>query len=568
VGAFVSLLISGGGALAIPALLQYAIDEGITARRLEVAIRGGLFIVGVAVARSLFTFLQGYLAARASQGVAYDLRNTLYAKIQSLSFSYHDRAQTGQLLTRATSDVERVRMFVGMGVIHFLSALVMLVGSLVLLFVTDWQLALIVLVLVPVTMGVFFFFAQRARPLFSEVQQRLGRLNTALQENLAGIRTVKAFAREPYEAERFHAANVGLYEKSLEVGRLLAVAFPLIFLIANLATLAVVWVGGLQTIAGRLTIGRLVAFNNYLLMTMFPLLMLGAILAMVSQAVASAGRILEILDTRSEVEERPDAVPLPPVEGRVAFEDVSFRYFDSGENVLQDVSFVAEPGRKVALLGATGSGKSTIINLIPRFYDVTQGRVTIDGVDVRKVTLDSLRQQIGIVLQETTLFSGTVRENIAFGRPDAPDEEIVAAARAAAAHEFIVGFPDGYDTFVGERGATLSGGQKQRVAIARAILMDPQILILDDFTSNVDFETELRIERALEELMEGRTTFIIAQRISTVQTADQILVLEKGRIADRGTHAELLHESPLYAEIYTSQLEVGLPEPVAVVEEG
>jgi ATP-binding cassette subfamily B multidrug efflux pump len=554
-GAFLSLLVSGGAELAIPALLQQGIDSGITAHQLQVTLRAGGLIVGVALARSVFSFFQGFLAARASQGVAYDLRTALYARIQSLSFSYHDRAQTGQLLTRATSDVERVRMFIGMGLIHFLSALVMMCGSLTLLFVTDWQLALIMLVVMPLTMGLFAFFAGRARPLFTEVQRRLGRLNTALQENLAGIRVVKAFVREPYETERFGQANEALYAKAFQVGRLMAMAMPLIFLIANLATLVVVWVGGLQVIGGRLSVGRLVAFNNYLLMAMFPMVMLGAILTMVSQAGASAVRVFEILDTRSEVEEAPDAPALPAIRGQVALEKVTFRYFESGEDVLTDVSFVVEPGRRVALLGTTGSGKSTIINLIPRFYDVTAGRVTIDGIDVRDVTLESLRQQIGIVLQETTLFTGTIRENIAFGRPNATDEEIVAAAEAAAAHDFITAFPEGYDTPVGERGATLSGGQKQRIAIARAILMDPRILILDDFTSSVDFETERRIEDALQHLMDGRTSFVIAQRISTVQNADLILVLDGGRIVAQGTHDELLRESPIYAEIYCSQLE-------------
>jgi ATP-binding cassette subfamily B multidrug efflux pump len=566
--AFLSLIISSGAGLAIPALLQRAIDQGITGRQVQVAIWTGISIAAIALARSVFTFFQGFLAARASQGVAYDLRNDLYAKIQSLSFSYHDRAQTGQLLTRATSDVERVRMFVGIGLLHFLSALVMMVGSLTLLFVTDWQLALIMLVLMPLTMGLFVLFAGRARPIFTEVQRRLGRLNTLLQENLAGIRVVKAFVREPYEVQRFGGANKALYAKSMEVGRLISMAFPLMFLLANLATLLVVWVGGGQVIGGRLSVGQLVAFNNYLLMTMFPMVMLGAILAMVSQAVASAVRVFEVLDARSEVQERPDAQPMPPIQGRVAFEYVTFRYFESGENVLKDVSFVVEPGQKVALLGITGSGKSTIINLIPRFYDVTEGRVAVDGIDVREATLESLRRQIGIVLQETTLFAGSIRENITFGRLDATDEEVVEAAKAAAAHEFIVSFPQRYDTPVGERGTTLSGGQKQRIAIARAILMNPHILILDDFTSSVDFETELQIERALAGLMQGRTTFVIAQRISTVQNADLILVLDGGKIAAQGRHEELLQESPLYAEIYHSQLESDVLKQVVREEVG
>jgi ATP-binding cassette subfamily B protein len=497
-------------------------------------------------------------------------------------------------------------MFVGRGFIMFLTALIMLIGSLVLLFALDWQLALIMVVLMPLTMAVFVYFSSRARPMFTRVQERLSDLNTVLQENLAGVRVVKAFAREPHERARFETANQEFMDESISVGKLIAQAFPLIFLIANLGTLAVIWIGGLQVIGERLTIGELVAFQSYLMMAMFPLFMLGMIIAMVSQAAASADRVFEILDAQSEVVEKPDAIELPPVEGRVTFEGVWFRYFGTADDpesepdgaaetkpasrrrrraragghgggmtgmgmgmggsggppqppqdewVLKNVDLAAEPGQVIALLGATGSGKSSIINLIPRFYDVTRGAVKIDGVDVRDATLDSLRSQIGIVMQETTLFTGTIRENIAYGRPEATMEEIVAAAEAAEAHEFIVEFADGYDTEVGERGVTLSGGQKQRVAIARALLLDPRILIMDDSTSSVDVETEYRIQLALSKLMAGRTSFVIAQRISTVRNAGAILVLEDGQIAAKGTHEELMRDSAIYAEIYSSQLE-------------
>ena len=554
-GTFLGLLISTATRLVIPRLTQMIIDNGIAAGRVDVIVWASVGMVGLAVAGSVFTFLQGVFAARTAQGIAYDLRNQLYARIQSLSFSYHDRAQTGQLLTRATSDVDVVRMFVGMGFIHLLSAVLMMAGSIVLLFVTDWQLALIILVLVPLTFGVFGFFASKARPLFMQIQQRLADLNIVLQENLVGVRVVKAFARESYEAERYSQANQKLFDLSVTVGRLFAMAMPLIFLIANLALLAVYWIGGHQAIGGDLSMGRLVAFSNYMMMAFFPMLMLGMIMAMISQAGASAERVFEILDAQSEVIEKPGCVELPHTRGDVSFDQVGFRYFGGGEMVLKDVSFSADSGQTIALLGATGSGKSTIINLIPRFYDVTEGRITIDGYDVRDVSLDSLRRQIGVVLQETTLFSGTIRENITFGRPDAPLEEVIAAAKAAEAHDFITSFPEGYDTEVGERGATLSGGQKQRVAIARALVLNPRILILDDATSSVDYETEYRIQQALERLMEGRTSFVIAQRVATVLNADQILVLDRGQIAARGTHEELLNESPIYAEIYYSQLE-------------
>ena len=600
-GIFFSLIIATMLNLVIPLITGRIIDEGIEAGVARFIMLGALAMVGVALLRALFSFTQNFWAAKASQNVAYDMRNALYDKIQNLSFGYHDRAQTGQLLTRATSDVDRVQMFVGRGLIMFVMALLMLVGSLILLFSIDWQLALIMVVIIPLTMGIFILFASRLRPLFTKVQQYIAQLNTILQENLAGVRVVKAFGREPYEWNRFSVANLDLMNQTIDVGKMIAIAFPLTFLIANLGTLAVVWLGGLQVIGGRLTIGELVAFQSYLLMATFPILMLGMILAMVSQAAASSDRIFEILDTRSEVIENPDAIDLPQIEGRVTFKGVWFSYYGhkgaekteesdgrkqkrghgSGAGVmggmgmgmemgmggtgapptpevddwvLKDVSFVAEPGQVIALLGATGSGKSTIINLLPRFYDVTRGDVTIDGIDVREVTLDSLRSQVGIVMQETTLFTGTVRENIAYGRPDATLEQVVTAARAAEADQFIQEFADGYDTQVGERGATLSGGQKQRIAIARALLLDPRILILDDSTSSVDIETEYHIQQALDKLMLGRTSFVIAQRISTVQNAEKILVLDGGRIAAQGTHEDLMRESAIYAEIYNSQL--------------
>ena len=561
-GAFLSLVLSSAGSLVIPRITQTIIDQGITSTPANgtVILWGALGIVSVALLGALFSFLQGFMAARASQGVAFDLRNTLYTHIQHLSFSYHDRAQTGQLLTRATSDVEMVRTFVSMGVLQLFSALLMMVGSLALIFSTNWQLALITLPIMLVILAVFGLFASKGRPLFTKVQQKLGHLNTVLQENLAGVRVVKAFAREPFEVERFAASNRDLLEISLRVNRMFAYAMPLIFLIANLGTLAVVWGGAYQALANQLSIGELVAFQSYLMMVMFPMLMLGMIIVAVSQAGASAERIFEILDTEVEVKDKAGATELPPIRGRVAFEEVTFCYFCDRRPVLEEVSFAAEPGQTVALLGATGSGKSTIINLIPRFYDVTTGRVMVDGYDIREVTLESLRQQIGIVLQETVLFGGTIRENIAYGWPDASEEEIIAAARAAEAHDFISEFADGYETAVGERGVTLSGGQKQRITIARALLIDPRILFLDDSTSSVDFETEYRIQQALERLRGGRTTFVIAQRISTVLNADQILVLDKGRVVTRGQHEELLRDSPIYAEIYYSQLQddVGL----------
>ena len=400
----------------------------------------------------------------------------------------------------------------------------------------------------------FMVFGMISQPLFAKVQQRLSTLNTILQENLAGIRVVQAFTREKQEQTKFQSAADQLLSQQIGLSRLFTFLFPLIFLIANLGQATVLYFGGQQIITGTLTLGQYQEFSLYLVYLFFPVAQLGFIITQLGQAGASAGRIFEILDAKSDVVDKPDAKAMPAVEGRVEFEGVTFKYFGGGEPVLKDVTFTAEPGQTVALLGATGSGKTTIINLLPRFYDPTQGRITIDGHDLRDVQLDTLRAQIGIVLQETTLFTGTIRDNIAFGKPDASLDEVVAAARAAAAHDFITGFPQGYDTPVGERGTTLSGGQKQRIAIARALLLDPRILILDDSTSSVDLATEAVIQGALDRLMLGRTSFVIAQRISTVMHADQILVLDKGQIVARGTHAELLEDSPIYAEIYNSQL--------------
>jgi ATP-binding cassette subfamily B multidrug efflux pump len=587
IAAYAALLLSIGAQLLVPQLVQNILDAvvrgmlahqlaqapaaiqaaalsqaGMSAAELQAILANPLtplywaiaLILVMAVVRGLFAFAQAYLSEKAGQNIAFDFRNELFAKIQRLSFSYHDRNRTGQLMIRATDDVEKVRLFIGQGLLMAVQALVLLTGALAMLLVTNFQLTLVVLPILPLALVMFMIFGAITQPLFIKVQQKLSALNTILQENLAGIKVVKAFATEAQEQKRFAAAADDLMHQQIYVARLFSFLFPVIFLIANLGQAAVLYFGGSQIIAGTLTIGEWQKFSLYLVFVFFPLGQLGFIISQMSQAAASANRIFEILDAPNEVTDKPGAIPLPPIRGEVVFDHVSFRYFGSSELVLDDVSFRAEPGQTVAILGATGSGKSSIINLIPRFYDVTSGRVLIDGYDVRDVTIESLRRQIGIVLQETNLFTGTIRDNIAFGRPDASDEEVIAAAKAAAAHDFIMSFPAGYDTPVGERGTTLSGGQKQRIAIARALLLNPRILILDDSTSAVDVQTELQIQQALDRLMKGRTSFVIAQRISTVVNADKILVLEKGRIVAEGTHAELIENSPVYAEIYRSQL--------------
>ncbi len=513
-----------------------------------------VFIVVFSLARGLFAFAQAFLAQKVSQDLAFDFRNELFEKIQRLSFSYHDRNRTGQLMIRATDDVEKLRMFIGQGMLLAVQSIVLLIGSLAVLAFTNLSLTLIILPVLPVALILFMVFGSVAQSLFGEIQRRLSALNEILQENLAGIRVVKAFVREREEQDRFDNATQQLMDQHIRVSKIFSFLFPFIFLISNLGQAAVVYFGGRQILFDTLTLGEWQKFSLYLIYVFFPVGQLGFIVAQMSQASASAKRIFEILDAENEVTDKPGAQPMSQVQGRVRFTDVTFRYFNSTDPVLQSVSFEAQPGETVALLGGTGSGKTTIINLIPRFYDVSEGQVLIDDWDVRDVTLDSMRRQIGIVLQETNLFTGTIRDNIAFGRPDATDAEVEAAARAAAAHDFIVSFPDGYETAVGERGTTLSGGQKQRVAIARALLTDPRILILDDSTSSVDVATEVLIQNALDRLMVGRTSFVIAQRISTVVNADQILVLDRGRIVDRGNHEELMRTSAIYTDIYHSQL--------------
>ncbi len=556
--------------LSLPALAQgfAARTAGSTVDQLKLTsisaesllVNAALFIVMFAAVRAIFSFLQAFMAETTSQGLAFDFRNEIFSKIQRLSFSYHDRNQTGQLMIRATDDVEKVRMFIAQGLVMAAQAFLLLIGALIVLFATNWRLTLTILPILPIAVVLFMAFGAISQPLFVQVQIRLSRLNTILQENLAGIKVVKAFTREPYEQKRFDKATDDLYDQSLKIGRTFAFLFPLVFLVAQLGQAILLYFGGQQILQGQLDLGGYQKFSLYVLYVFFPLGQLGFIISLMSQASASAGRIFEILDAKSDVSSRPDAKPLPAIQGHVEFRDVTFRYFGSGEPVLKNVSFEALPGQTIALLGATGSGKTTIINLIPRFYDASEGAVLIDGCDIRDVTLDSLRSQIGIVLQETNLFGGNIRDNIAFGRPDASLDDVIEAAKAASAHDFIMSFPQGYETPVGERGTTLSGGQKQRIAIARALLLDPRLLILDDSTSSVDLQTEAHIQKALDNLMHGRTSFVIAQRITTVLNADQILVLDKGQVIARGKHAELMETSPVYAEIYNSQLVGDAPE--------
>jgi ATP-binding cassette subfamily B multidrug efflux pump len=550
--AYLFLLAINGMNLIIPQIVRAAVDRGMEQGDTGLLVRSVAGLLALTLFKGVLSFAEGCWVEQASQGVAYDLRNAIHQKLASLSFSYHDRAETGQLLSRSVQDVERIRFLTGRATLRLMEGATLLLGTTVALVQMNPTLALMTLLSMPLLVERALAFSRQFRPLSLAIQNQLGVLTTRLEQNLRGARVVKAFAQETAEMERFEAENTDWFGLSALSARIQAINTPLMTLIGNASMVLIIWYGGLLAIRGQLTLGELVAFSTYLSLLAEPARRLGMVAPAIVMAMSAGERIFEILDAESGVQEAADARPLPPVEGNVHFENVSFAYFH--QRVLDRISFEAHPGQVIALLGATGSGKSTIINLVPRFYDPVEGHILIDGWDIREVTLSSLREQIAIVLQETTLFASSVRENIAFGRPAATEQEIVAAAQAAQAHDFIEAMPYGYDTRVGERGVTLSGGQKQRIAIARALLKDPRILILDDATSSVDSETEQQIQRALERLMRGRTSFVIAQRLSTVRQADVILVLEKGHIAARGTHEELLRTSGLYAEIYHHQL--------------
>lgn len=539
--------------LSIPIQIKRAIDEGIAGKNLQILTVTLVIVVGLYVAKAAvnWVYIYGFHAYEAD--AARDLRNSMYRGLQRLSFGYLDRSDTGQLIARATSDVESVQNFLGHGSTGLVSSIGTYVVTLVVAFAVSWQLTLLALVTVPLLMWAGWKYSAQSRPLFAGVQQQYGTLTGLLQENIAGVRVVKAFTQEAHEDEKYTRAADELQSRSLTLARALAAWNPLMVCMAGVGSMLVIVAGGHLVASGALTIGTLIAFQYYLNKLYGPTRRIGFLVSQFSRAMASAHRIFEVLDTIPEVRDRPDAKPVASLSGEVVLENVWFE-FRKGTPVLKNISLTARPGQVVALVGGTGSGKSALTGLIPRFYDVTEGRVLIDGHDVRDITLHSLRQHIAIVPQDSFLFSRSLKENIQFGKPESPMSLVQFSAERAQAHRFIQRMPSGYDTEVGDRGVTLSGGQRQRTALARAILVEPTVLILDDATSSVDMETEHLIEQALEEVMRGRTTFVIAHRLSTVKRADEVLVLEKGEIVERGTHDELISRQGLYRRIYDVQM--------------
>jgi ABC-type multidrug transport system fused ATPase/permease subunit len=544
-------VVSGLGVVQ-PLIVRWTIDTVIGTGEYNLLWVSAALAIGVALGRGVLVFCQRYSMEYTSVKAVFDLRNKIYNHLQQLSFSFYDSAQTGQLMSRMVLDVDTVQRFLGMGLIQLLNNILTFVSILIILLIMDWKLTLISMVPMPFLIHAVQQFSVKVRPMYWQVQDQMGRLTAMLQESITGVRVVKAFGREPFEMEKFDKENIEYMRRNIKSVRMAAFYGPYMNFLTGLGASIIIYYGGRLVIGGSLSLGSLVAFNNYLLQLMQPVRMLGVQISLMQRGLSSGDRLFDILDTKAEVVDKPDARPMPAITGLVEFDDVWFSY-DKRTPVLEGVSFKVKKGQTIAVLGSTGSGKSTIINLLPRFYDVDKGSIKIDGIDIRDVKLDTLRKQIGIVTQETFLFSASIKENIMYGRPDASFEEVVDAARAAHIHEFIISLPQKYETMIGERGVGLSGGQKQRVAIARALLMDARIILLDESTSNVDVETEMRIQEAFQELLSDRTSFIIAQRLSTVRNADNIIVLDKGKIVEEGTHGALLALGGVYSKIYDMQ---------------
>ena len=552
------LLSMTGLSLVVPHVIETVIDEGLLKDHAPFLAQSALMLLGLGLTSALLSLFQRYLSQWVASHIGYDLRNRLYDHMQYMPFTFHDHSQTGQLISRCIEDVRSIQDFLGGSLIELIQMVSLSVGIIIIMFVDNWRLALISLAPIIPLVWVTVNFGKQLSKLFYGVDTALGDLSARLQENVSGAQVVRAFAREPYEINRFDEMNKLYFAARVRVVSSFGAVMPTTTMLVTLSTILILWFGGQMVIDGTMTVGQIVAFNAYLLLLAAPVQQLTWVVNSAGEASAGAQRAWEILDHQPEIHSPAGAQTLPTLTGEVEFRNVSLKYQDEQKESLTDINVRVEKNQIVALIGATGSGKTSLINLIPRFYDVSEGAILVDGQDVRSVELVSLRRQIGIVLQSSLLFSDTIQANIAYGRPQASEAEVIAAARAAQAHEFITGFPEGYETVVGERGVTLSGGQRQRVAIARALLMDPRILILDDSLSSVDTQTEKLIQEALDKLMEGRTTFVIAHRLSTVRRADLILVMDKGRVVQRGKHADLLAQGGLYKEIHDLQLQVAV----------
>ncbi len=552
VAAYVALIGSSAFALMVPRLLGTAVDEVLGGTEFNAMLKLAGLILLVNALRGVFAYGQTYLSEWTGQLVAYDMRNAIFGKLQRLSFSYHDERQTGDQMSRATADVEAIRNFVQGGLLRAVQILMLVFGAAGLLFMTNWRLALIGLAFVPIVAYRSAVVSLSLRQIWNYVLKTTGKMTTVMQENLSGVRVVRAFGAQEYEVEKFDVVIKDLSESHIRVSRIQVANSSFIQLVFAAATGGIIWFGGQEIVNGRLTPGELTQFIFYLGIIQGPVRMSGMIINNFSRALSAGQRIFEVVDAPSPVQELPDATVMPRVRGHVKFENVSFAYGD--EPVLRDVSLEAQPGQVVALLGMPGSGKTTVVHLIPRFYEASEGKITLDGTDIRDVTLESLRSNVGIAMQDVFLFSATIADNIAYGKPGSTREDVERASRIAQLHDYVADLPDGYETWVGERGITLSGGQRQRLAIARTILLDPPILVLDDSTSSIDAGTEHLLRLALESVMKGRTTFVIAHRLSTVRHADQILVLDNGSIAEKGTHNELVQQKGLYRQLYELQL--------------
>jgi ABC-type multidrug transport system fused ATPase/permease subunit len=551
--AFLCIIIGTGFGIIIPRFLGDGIDTVLGAGKRSVVIIAAVVIVVASALRGFAGYGQRYFAEVVAQKVSYNIRNALYERLQRLSFSFHDRNQTGQLMSRATVDVEATRMFYSMGMLGMAQVVFMTLGVSYMLLSMNWQLGLMTLAFCVPVVYIATTFGTRIRPIWLKIQAMMGFMGNTLEESLTGAAVVKAFSHEKEESRRFADQAQSLYDDSMHAARLMSINMPTMVLLVSLPTILILWYGGHQVVEGNMTIGGITQFILLVAMLMMPIRRLGMMVNLYSRTASAGQRILEILDTESDVKEKPDATNLDKVKGRVTFENVSFSYGELGE-ALKNVGFEVQPGQLVALLGPSGSGKSTVANLLARFYDATKGRILIDGTDIRYVTLASLRKNVVTAQQDVFLFSATVRENIAYGAKDASMDHIVEVSKAAYLHDFINSLPEGYDTWVGERGDTLSGGEKQRLSIARTLLVDPAILILDDSTASVDSETEKLIRQALDRLIKGRTTFIITHRLPIIQNADLILVLDKGELVEKGTHEELIAKKGIYKEVYESQL--------------